>query len=221
MPTTCHFALAGQACTDTDCRFSHSVPVCDICNIVFVSQYAYEGHLHGRKHKTKAAGQSDTLVQCTLCNIHISSCNWSAHLRGSRHRSAAKGLGVSAAVQPEQPTSDVPGFQFCITCNVHISNYQWAGHTQTKKHHLKLRFFNYQTAIEEAEKDKHEVSVSGGFDFGIVEPSDARTGITVNGTIQNNSPSSQVGLVDFYLASSKGTQASSRYVLFTLVDHRT
>lgn len=219
MSTTCRFALAGQACTDTDCRFSHSVPVCDICDIVFVSQYAYEGHLHGRKHKTKAAGQSGTFVQCTLCNVHMPSCNWSAHLRGIRHRSAAKRLGVSAAVEPEQ--FDIPGFQFCITCNINISDYHWERHTQSKKHHSKLRFSNYQTAIEEAEKDKHEVSVSGGFDFGIVEPSDARTGITVNGTIKNNSPSSQVGLVDFYLASSKGMQTSSPYVLFTFLDRRT
>ena len=185
------------------------VPVCDICNATFTSQKEYDQHLIHPRHKKIASGLSTTLVRCPICNRYMDSGScWSDHVRGSQHISRAKALGISATVEPAKPVAAVPGFKFCATCNNHVPENQWGHHARSKRHTSRLRYSQYQLVIEEAEKDKNGVSISGDFDFDIVESGTASNGVKRTGSIRTNS-TSQIKLVEVYLVSSKGTNRTS------------
>ena len=211
---TCRF---GQACTDPSCGLDHSVAVCKVCNINFASQETYRKHLYSQRHKKNAAGQPVALVRCPLCDSHMTSgSTWLAHIQGSGHRVKAKMLGVSPDVQPEQPAESAAGFKLCVSCNFYVSEKGWKRHEGTKMHISKIQFSNYRTALNEAEQDKHNVTLSGEFDFDVVEPATARAGVTARGSIQTTLSSSQIKLVQYALASLNGGAKPSSYAVFFL-----
>lgn len=214
----CRTVRAGETCFDPNCRFTHTVATCEICNLVFVSLHAYEGHMTGKKHRNNATGRTATVHHCPLCqrDIHISGgmTTWKLHLQSNRHLATARRLRISPDVEPEAAKSDVAGHQFCDICNTHVANNLWTSHTQTRVHQSKLLFSQYRNALDEAGKDKHGVTINGTFDFDIVEPVEAAKGITTKGWIQTNIPSTQIMLVGCALASSRGGKTkSSPYVL--------
>ncbi|KAF5383148.1 hypothetical protein D9615_005012 [Tricholomella constricta] len=68
----------------------------------------------------------------------------------------------------------------------------------------KEQFAAFKVVLDDAEKDKHGILVSGDFDFGVVEVSDAARGRVSGGTIKASNPSARITLVDIQLSSAKG-----------------
>ncbi|KAG6825942.1 hypothetical protein H0H92_001791 [Tricholoma furcatifolium] len=99
----------------------------------------------------------------------------------------------------------VPRHTFCVTCSVHIQDIYWDRHVKHLKHLEKEQFASFKVVLEEAEKDKHDVVVSGDFDFGIIETPVAAAGATVKGKVATTNPSSKISLVSIQLGSAKGT----------------
>jgi helicase MOV-10 len=137
--------------------------------------------------------------------------NWVQHIAGARHAAVAAETGRQPDVPPEEPEY-VPGHTLCSTCNSHIPDRNWPRHHLTAKHKDREQFVFFQTALDEAERDKNGVSVSGNFDFGIVDGPVAKSGIKIHPTIKNATPSSKVSIVNMTLASNKGSRTQSPLV---------
>ncbi|KAG6873915.1 hypothetical protein C0995_009695 [Termitomyces sp. Mi166 len=172
------------------------------------SQAEMDEHSRSRVHLNKVGGQS-LVLQCPLCQRHFSGrSGWNAHVRSWRHVRLAKRKGVDPnAVTPEE-LAHVQHHTFCVTCSVHIQDIHWDNHLRNPKHLEKEQFASFKVVLEEAEKDKQGVSVTGDFNFGFIEP-DSTTGRVVDGTITTNNPTSRIQLVNISLASAKGTSLAS------------
>lgn len=74
-----------------------------------------------------------------------------------------------------------------------------------------LRFFAFKSLLEEAEKDKHGISVSApeGVDFGITEVEEAQVGRRVTLVITTSVPLSSVHLDDVKLTSTSNRGRTS------------
>ena len=101
--------------------------------------------------------------------------------------------------------------EFCELCQFPILNNKWDQHQRTKRHLTKQRFFAFKSLLEEAEKDKHGISVSDseGIDFGIVELEEAQVGTGVALMITTLVPRSNVRLVDVKLTSTSNRGRTS------------
>ncbi|CAK5278901.1 unnamed protein product, partial [Mycena citricolor] len=140
---------------------------------------------------------------------------WAVHVRGARHIKKAGGRHLEA-----EEGGEMPGHTLCTTCNSQIPDKSWARHHLMPKHLAKTQFLSFRTALDEAEKDKNGVSVSGAFDFGIVEPSLAGAGVRMNATITNTTPYSIVSIVNATFASSRGVRMSTPFTLDLATAHR-
>jgi helicase MOV-10 len=60
----------------------------------------------------------------------------------------------------------------------------------------------YKTVLEEAEKDKHGVILTGDWDLGIVDVPSAQHGLVTHPIIKTSIPSSQIVVVGLKFASS-------------------
>ena len=129
-------------------------------------------------------------------------------MQTKKHRSKAELAGVSV-VEPEEPTSGARN-EYCAVCNMVIERRYWAGHVQSPKHRKKEHFAKYKTALEEAERDKHGVTVSGDLDFGIVSPSDAeKPGMMVKRlTVETTIPSARIKVIQAKLSIADATRSS-------------
>jgi hypothetical protein len=81
---------------------------------------------------------------------------------------------------------------------------QWSSHVQGSAHRNKERLNTYRTVKEEAEKDKHGVTVSQ-MDFGIVDVVDARRTVSQILTMRTTVPGSRIVVVDYRLSVSSAT----------------
>ena len=74
-----------------------------------------------------------------------------------------------------------------------------------------LRFFAFKSLLEEAEKDKHGISVSSsdGVDFGIIELEEAQAGRDVALVITTSVPRSSARLVDVKMTSTSNRGRTS------------
>lgn len=153
-------------------------------------------------------------MHCPVCDDHVSGQHlWNIHLRSRRHVRICEEQGVPPDVAPEE-TETIPNHRFCATCFRQIPNKSFAQHIAGKKHLAKERFALYTAVLEEAESDKHGVTVNGNFDFGIVEVAQATPGVRKNATISTQVPNASIRLLSTTLASSKGIAvAYSPYVL--------
>jgi helicase MOV-10 len=81
------------------------------------------------------------------------------------------------------------------------------------RHHRREQFQAFKSAFEEAEKDRHGVTLSHkeGVDFGIVDLADAQRGVQKTVVLKTIVPSSRTRISDLklHLASSRIRQASS------------
>lgn len=68
----------------------------------------------------------------------------------------------------------------------------------------KEKFASFKVVLDDAEKDKHGITLDAEFDFGIVEIPVATKGIVIRGTISITIPSSRITLIEIKLASAKG-----------------
>jgi helicase MOV-10 len=134
---------------------------------------------------------------CETCNVICLTSNaYQAHLGGKPHRKT-----VERAAYAQIHGIDT---EFCELCQAPIPNNAWERHQKTKRHLNKQRFFAYKSLLEEAEKDKHGVSISGseGVDFGIIELEEAQAGRDVPLVITTSAPHSSIRLVDVKFTST-------------------
>ncbi|KAF7323612.1 RNA helicase [Mycena kentingensis (nom. inval.)] len=213
----CPNVLSRGTCNDKDCKHRHNVSSCKLCGVVFPSPAAYAEHTQTKQHLNKVGGESGALVRCPLCKLFITGMkNWAVHRTTSRHIKNATAARVSpATVVPEEP-DHVPGHTLCTTCNAHIPDAHWPRHHLRPKHVQRAQFESFSTALDEAERDKHGISVEGTFEFDFVEDAVAKTGRTMQATVRNSVPASKVSLVSASLASSQGRKERSSFsVLFS------
>ncbi|KAJ7676472.1 P-loop containing nucleoside triphosphate hydrolase protein [Mycena rosella] len=211
MSQACPSLLSNGICESPSCSYRHDVSSCELCNRVFASPAEYTTHAATKQHLNKVQGEFGAMLYCTLCEKYVSGMkNWVQHVASGRHASIAAERGLRPDVDPEEPES-IPGHTLCSTCNSHIPDRNWPRHHLTPKHKDREQFISFRSALDEAEKDKHGISVSGNFDFGIVDGPAAKSGITIRPTIHNATPASKVALVSMTLASDKGSRTQSPF----------
>ncbi|KAJ7746485.1 P-loop containing nucleoside triphosphate hydrolase protein [Mycena maculata] len=209
--TVCPQVLSGGACENASCPHRHNVCSCELCNLVFASSAEYTVHTSSKQHLNKAQGESGAMLHCPVCKKYVSGMkNWTQHVGGARHAARAAENGLQPGVDPEVP-ENVPGHTLCSTCSSHIPDRNWTRHHFTPKHMERERFVSFRAALDEAERDKNGVSVSGNFDFGIVEGRAAKSGIEIHPTISNVTPSSKISLISITLSSEKGSKTKSAF----------
>ncbi|EEB90574.1 hypothetical protein MPER_11197, partial [Moniliophthora perniciosa FA553] len=212
----CPHVLATGTCSNTMCSFEHNVQKCELCSLVFRSNQEYQVHLRSKQHQLKARGETGALLYCSVCNKRISGmASWKKHVGTLKHQRRAKGQ----VIEPEEPET-VPNHQFCVACNRHIHNNVWARHIVNSKHKDREQFLSFQSAVEEAEKDKNGVAVQDAFDFEIVELPAATAGVSAEATIRTSIASSRINLVEYTLASSKGRASYSPFSVSILGSNR-
>lgn len=166
----CPNFLSSGVCLTEGCRYRHNVQFCAICRVVCATEYAYNGHLKGKKHERSVQRiQNGDLTYCKLCDVVVPSVSMlPRHVRGRRHRQL---LGENPEWQPGDTTSASvpPDFIQCETCNTSFPSLFQARHQTSFTHKKKERFFTIQAAFEESDKDKHGVEVNGELDFGFIE----------------------------------------------------
>jgi helicase MOV-10 len=126
------------------------------------------------------------------------------HILGRPHQRAAEQRGLSPDSAPEEVPLEA-GEVHCDLCNLNVVQSRWARHISLPSHSRKERFAAFKAAFDEAEKDKHGVTVShpgGGLEFGIVELRRARDGVDKHLIINNTVPNSRVTVVEAKIAST-------------------
>ncbi|KAJ7512385.1 P-loop containing nucleoside triphosphate hydrolase protein [Mycena galericulata] len=217
----CPELLSNGVCQNASCPHRHNVASCELCNLVFASPAEYTIHAASKQHLNRVQGESGAMLHCPVCQKHVSGMkNWGQHVTSGRHATRAAQSGLQPDVDPEV-AENVPGHTLCSTCNSHIPDRNWARHHLTPKHKDREQFVSFRTALDEAERDKHGLSVSGNFDFGIVEGPTAKSGIETRPTIHNATPSSKISLVSVTLASTKGSKTPSPFSVTLHVPTRT
>lgn len=204
MVQICRELQANGTCSNSTCTFNHNLRICKDCDIICTSEHAYNSHLRGRKHGSKILGQS-------------SPKNWNQHIPVGRDQPTTAFQGVSAKAQPERAGNvDVRhGQNYYSLRDRPTREYKHIGlgYLQGTTHQNKERFASYQTALQEAEKNKHGVTVTDCLDFGIVNVVDARARRSVNLQFiveTTTVPASRVNILDYKFSMSSG--ASSLYV---------
>ncbi|KDQ10484.1 hypothetical protein BOTBODRAFT_58037 [Botryobasidium botryosum FD-172 SS1] len=175
----CRDFLNGS-CLVEDCPYSHYIKTCDVCDIWCVSDQSYNQHLSGKQHFQKLHGRS-AVVQCVVCELPVPRGSYEQHQRGRRHRSLL-------ALQPgeEAPPEDYrdPSNFYCILCRIDVLPSLREKHINGPHHRKKERLASFRSALEEAGRNKHGVTVShgegGGLNFGTIEPDSLRTRPTVS-----------------------------------------
>ena len=141
---------------------------------------------------------------CETCNVVcLTSKSYQAHLSGKNHRKTSERVAYAQAHGIDT--------EFCELCRIPITNHDWERHQRTKRHLNKQRFFAFKSLLEEAEKDKHGISVSSseGVDFGIIELDEAHAGRNVTLMITTSVPRSSVRLVDVKMTSTSSRGRTS------------
>lgn len=213
MASNCPNVLAHGACDDRSCAFSHTVITCDVCALVFKSSDNYKQHLTNNKHLSRASGRS-VVSHCSVCNTNITGGQqqWKQHIKGRKHRDKATVLNVSPEVQPQIAVSTGKNI-FCELCQSMVLKSSWNNHIKSDKHLSREAFTRYKSAVEEAEADKHDVTVEGKFNFDFIPPEVARSGVRAVISVRTTQPFTKCNLLEFRLASSQGARViSSGYV---------
>ncbi|KAJ8508765.1 hypothetical protein ONZ45_g9006 [Pleurotus djamor] len=200
--TLCRYVVQGgpNACRDVNCRFNHNVPVCEPCAVTFASKSLLDAHLSSKRHLSKIRGVSNETLLCPLCNRYMSQTSWEQHVNGGPHRTQMQRYNRTTPVEPEI-ADEVPGHILCTVCSRHILTRFWARHEQSQAHKSKARYLSYRTTMDEAERDKNGIVVTGDAKFGVVLPETARNGITRTLTIENKDHYAHISILSLRLAS--------------------
>jgi helicase MOV-10 len=141
---------------------------------------------------------------CETCSVVcLTGKSYQAHLGGNNHRKI-----LERATRAQAQGIDT---ESCELCRIPIINHDWERHQRTKRHSNKQRFFAFKSLLEEAEKDKHGISVSSseGVDFGIIELEEANAGRDVTLVITTSVPRSSVRLADVRMTSTSSRGRTS------------
>ncbi|THV07183.1 P-loop containing nucleoside triphosphate hydrolase protein [Dendrothele bispora CBS 962.96] len=218
----CQTFLAEGTCSNRNCEFEHNVLSCEVCGILLPSEKSYREHMRSRKHLRRTDNStSDRIHYCTVCARYFYDSNsWQSHVKSKKHLTKASQRGVSHEVEPEYPI-DVPGKRFCILCERHVKKSSWKRHDKSSEHESREKFVVFKSAMDEAQGDKNGATVSGEFDFKVVEPSDALEGVSVTGKIEASEPLARFTLVGCQLAPSGGHAAHSPFKVTLVGTNRT
>ena len=200
----CPQLASDGVCVDHSCSFNHDVRICEPCGVIADSTHNFEAHLAGKRHRRKVQGLGRVL-HCTICQRVISGLNqWNQHIAGRPHRRQAALHGVSDDVVPEAADGDHAGLgqMYCATCNTFVLRKSWTAHIAGRRHSSMEQCCAFKSALEEAEKDKHGVVVSGNTDFGIIDVNEAEAEIYTQLDIENTVPSCRISIVEVKLASN-------------------
>ncbi|KAG5651196.1 hypothetical protein H0H81_009525 [Sphagnurus paluster] len=203
-PEICPTLRKDGFCQDPACKYTHSMLTCEPCAFMCASAREMKEHTQSRIHLNKVGGQS-LVFRCPHCStrVHGRAC-WAYHIKTSKHiRESKKARAQPDQVVPEE-LANLPGHTLCVACNVHILEISWDRHIKGQKHLEKEQFASFKVALDEAEKDKHGIVITGDFDFGITDPATATTGKVLGGTIKTNNPTTRITLVEVKLASARG-----------------
>lgn len=146
---------------------------------------------------------------CETCSVVcITGNSYQAHLGGRNHRRTLERTNYAAAHGIDTET--------CELCRIPIINHDWQRHQRTKRHLNRQRFFAFKSLLEEAEKDKHGISVSDseGVDFGIIELEEAQAGRGSALVVTTLVPRSSVRLVDVKMTSTSNRGRISPWAFF-------
>ena len=177
----CPNLLSQGACATEGCTFKHDVHLCQTCRVVCISVYFLETHLSGKKHARRVRAQACPHPSfCKLCNVSLGS-GWSypQHIRGRAHQAL---LEEQQDSQDDSSSDTVSQFETvprehsqCHVCDLTVPERLWSSHVAGFNHRKKERFASIQAAFDEANKDKHGITVSpehggeGPLDFGFIE----------------------------------------------------
>jgi len=201
MAKLCPKLMSTGSCNTPSCKFRHDAHTCEPCGIICNSTALFNAHLQGKRHHKKVTDAS-TLFHCPICKVNVTGQRcWLEHVSGRRHQNEANRISASTNVQPVEADS-APGQVLCSICNKLIPERFWAKHPRSGGHLNKVRFMEYKAVLEEAEKDKHGVILTGDWDLGIVDVPSAQHGLVTHPIIKNSIPSSQIVVVGLKFASS-------------------
>jgi helicase MOV-10 len=123
---------------------------------------------------------------------------WSTHLSTRRHRQNVKQQGETAVVEPVEASEK----GYCAICRREVMPRYMAKHLQSPKHRTAEKYIAYKATLEEAEKNKHGVTISDPLDFGIVTPADAQKGVSMQFVIQTTVPASRIKIASAQFPST-------------------
>lgn len=177
------------SCTDSTCQYRHDIYVCEECGVICDSTSIFRDHLQSKRHRHKVI-KLTAIYHCASCNVDVTGqVAWAEHRSLHRHYANAEPQSRPSTVNLG---NGVLENGYCALCGTAVAVGKWSKHLQNAGHLNKEKYAAFKTALEEAERDKHEVVVSDNMDFGIVTPADARRGVNIKFTLQTNVPTSRI-----------------------------
>jgi helicase MOV-10 len=169
-------------CNAENCSHFHPNLICELCGVAARRQEYFDSHMKGAKHAAmlRARASQNVPKRCTICDVRLESptaCR--DHERGKQHVRLLSELRAQGRQLDERVilVDDERNMFECSVCEIQVWQQTKAKHEQTQRHKRKERFLSIRHALEEAEKDKHGVSVSppgkDAFDFGLNETNQA------------------------------------------------
>ncbi|KAK0229484.1 RNA helicase [Armillaria nabsnona] len=172
--------------------------------------------LVAKEHKDALQEQGSNWFFCYLCDSHHSGrVAFDTHIKSLLHIRRAKEAGIAPNI-PAQQSEVVPGHRLCTFCNLQISAQTWSHHVGTAKHKSKEQFASFSVVLEQAERDKHGVTVTGDLDFKVVKTASATEGVKISARIETSVPSADIKLVKTQLASLRGMKGKMRPTPFSV-----
>ncbi|KAK0437214.1 RNA helicase [Armillaria borealis] len=175
----------------------------------------------GDRHKDVLPAQATDWISCYLCDSHhLCKATFDDHIKSSLHVRQAKKAGVDPNIPGQRQSDVVPGHRLCTFCSEQISEQAWHRHIATAKHKSNEQLASYSVVLEQAEKDKHGVTVKGDLDFKVVKIASASDGVKISARIETAVPSADIKLVKTQLASLKGMKGKMRPTPFSVTVNR-
>lgn len=207
MASICPQLLTSGTCPDSSCSLLHDIQFCDLCGVTITSPAVQAAHFRGKLHCQKLLGKT-LLLWCTLCNTAIFSYQWALHTSTPKHVLAARIKGVSPLIDGQKIVTDIQGYKYCDQCHTHTPKAQWKAHTKARAHKRQERFSKFRAALDEAERDKHGLTIEGATDFDIIAPTVSSVGTVLALAVRMAIPHSKVTLVSASLVSARGNRIS-------------
>jgi helicase MOV-10 len=165
-------------CNAENCPHFHPNLICDLCGVAARNEEYMNAHLKGAKHAAmqRARASQNVPKRCTICDVRLenpAACR--DHTRGRGHVRLLSELREQGRQVDEREilVDDDRNMFECLVCEIQVWQQTRAKHEQTQRHKRKERFLSIRHALEEAEKDKHGVSLSppgrDAFDLGLSE----------------------------------------------------
>ena len=172
----CPNLLSQGACTTEGCALKHDVHLCQTCRVYCKTGADLRCHLNGKKHARRVRAQASPHPSfCKLCNVSLGPpWNYSSHIQGRAHKALLEKQDADS--DNESDSQSVPHKHLhCHVCDMNVLERLWSSHIVGLGHRKKERFASIQAAFDEADKDKHGITVSslcdgeGTINFGFIE----------------------------------------------------